>query len=105
MEDLDAQAAVLFSENPDLCRAIAKLVAERADSGMGLTARQSELLQFLTKSKAQNGSMPSYREMADAMGLDSKSSINRLIIGLEQRGAIRRLPNRARAIEIVRAVA
>ncbi|HSR56482.1 MAG TPA: transcriptional repressor LexA, partial [Alphaproteobacteria bacterium] len=50
----------------------------------------------------QNGVSPSFDEMKDALGLKSKSGIHRLITGLEERGFVRRLPHRARALEILR---
>lgn len=49
----------------------------------------------------RNGFMPSYEEMNDMMGLNSKSGINRLIVGMEERGAIQRIPNKARAIRLL----
>lgn len=70
---------------------------------MGLTRKQRELLSFIAGYESANRVMPSYDEMAKAMALANKSGIHRMILGLEERGAIRRLPNRARAIEIVRA--
>ena len=66
-----------------------------------LTRKQAQLLQVMKDYKARNGVIPSYDEMADMVGLKSKSGINRLIVSLEERGAIRRLPNRARAIHII----
>ena len=67
-----------------------------------LTRKQSELLEYLTKQLSMNDVPPSFDEMRDALGLASKSGIHRLVSGLEERGYIRRLPNRARAIEILR---
>src|SRR5690625_4283363 len=67
-----------------------------------LTRKQHQLLQFLHQHLKQEGVSPSFDEMKDALGLKSKSGIHRLIIGLEERGFIRRLPHRARAIEILR---
>jgi repressor LexA len=66
-----------------------------------LTHQQLRLLQFLETRYAEQSVMPSFEEMAREMDLKSKSGIHRLLSGLEERGAIRRLPNRARAIEIV----
>lgn len=63
-----------------------------------LTQKQTELLKFLEKCKQT----PSFDEMKDALGLQSKSGIHRLITALEERGYIRRLPNRARALEVLR---
>jgi len=67
-----------------------------------LTKKQHELLVFLEQKLNENGISPSYDEMKDALGLASKSGIHRLITGLEERGFIRRLPHRARALEILR---
>ena len=64
-----------------------------------LTRKQSELLEYLTTHLSMNDVPPSFDEMRDALGLASKSGIHRLVSGLEERGYIRRLPNRARAIE------
>jgi repressor LexA len=67
-----------------------------------LTRKQHELLLFINGRLAQTGVSPSFDEMKDALGLKSKSGIHRLISGLEERGFIRRLPHRARALEVVR---
>ena len=67
-----------------------------------LTKKQRELLVFIDQRLSVNGVSPSFDEMKDALGLASKSGIHRLITGLEERGFIRRLPHRARALEILR---
>ena len=67
-----------------------------------LTRKQHELLSFIQERLKQDGVPPSFDEMKDALDLRSKSGIHRLIMALEERGFIRRLPNRARAIEVVR---
>ncbi|MEP0323792.1 transcriptional repressor LexA [Bauldia litoralis] len=67
-----------------------------------LTRKQHELLMFIHERLKESGVPPSFDEMKDALDLRSKSGIHRLIRALEERGFIRRLPNRARAIEIVR---
>lgn len=67
-----------------------------------LTRKQHELLQYLHQHLTAEGVSPSFDEMKEALGLKSKSGIHRLITGLEERGFIRRLPHRARAIEILR---
>lgn len=67
-----------------------------------LTRKQHELLQYLHRHLSSQGVSPSFDEMKDALGLKSKSGIHRLITGLEERGFIRRLAHRARAIEILR---
>ena len=67
-----------------------------------LTAKQRELLQFITVRLEDSGISPSFEEMKDALDLKSKSGVHRLISALEERGFIRRLPNRARALEVIR---
>jgi len=67
-----------------------------------LTRKQKELLLLIRDRMAEDGVPPSFDEMKDALGLRSKSGIHRLITGLEERGFIKRLPHRARALEIVR---
>ena len=67
-----------------------------------LTRKQYELLMFVDKHLRETGISPSFDEMKEALGLRSKSGIHRLMTGLEERGFIRRLPHRARALEIVR---
>lgn len=67
-----------------------------------LTRKQYELLLFIDRHLKSRGVSPSFDEMKDALGLKSKSGIHRLITGLEERGFIRRLPHRARALEILR---
>lgn len=67
-----------------------------------LTRKQSELLRFINERLKEAGVPPSFDEMKEALDLRSKSGIHRLIIALEERGFIRRLPNRARALEVLR---
>ena len=67
-----------------------------------LTRKQHELLMFIHERMKESGIPPSFDEMKDALDLRSKSGIHRLITALEERGFIRRLPNRARALEVVR---
>ena len=67
-----------------------------------LTKKQSELLRFINERLKESGVPPSFDEMKDALDLRSKSGIHRLIIALEERGFIRRLPNRARALEVLK---
>jgi repressor LexA len=67
-----------------------------------LTAKQRELLLFIDQRLKQDGISPSFDEMREALELKSKSGVHRLISALEERGFIRRLPNRARALEIVK---
>lgn len=67
-----------------------------------LTRKQYELLRFIHERLKEAGVPPSFDEMKDALDLRSKSGIHRLITALEERGFIRRLPNRARAIEVIK---
>lgn len=67
-----------------------------------LTRKQKELLFLIRERTATDGVSPSFDEMKAALGLRSKSGIHRLISALEERGFIRRLPHRARALEILR---
>jgi repressor LexA len=67
-----------------------------------LTKKQRELLVFINQRLRATGISPSFDEMKDALNLKSKSGIHRLISGLEERGFIRRLPHRARALEVVK---
>ena len=67
-----------------------------------LTSKQYELLRFIHERLKESGVPPSFEEMKEALNLRSKSGIHRLITALEERGFIRRLPNRARALEVIR---
>jgi repressor LexA len=67
-----------------------------------LTRKQSELLTYIQDRLRESGISPSFEEMKEALALKSKSGVHRLISALEERGFIRRLPNRARALEILR---
>ncbi|TDR94065.1 transcriptional repressor LexA [Enterovirga rhinocerotis] len=67
-----------------------------------LTRKQNELLRFIHERVRDSGVPPSFDEMKEALELKSKSGIHRLITALEERGFIRRLPNRARALEVIR---
>ena len=67
-----------------------------------LTAKQHELLQYIHNRLGETGVSPSFDEMREALDLKSKSGVHRLISALEERQFIRRLPNRARALEVLR---
>ncbi|MFW2853116.1 transcriptional repressor LexA [Sphingomonas sp. TX0543] len=67
-----------------------------------LTKKQHELICFIHDRLAETGVSPSFEEMKDALELKSKSGVHRLISALEERGFLRRLPNRARALEVVK---
>lgn len=67
-----------------------------------LTAKQHQLLLFINERLQGSGVSPSFDEMKDALGLKSKSGVHRLVNALEERGFIRRMPNRARALEVLK---
>ncbi len=67
-----------------------------------LTAKQRELLIYIQRKLEDSGISPSFEEMKEALDLKSKSGVHRLISALEERGFIRRLPNRARALEVLK---
>lgn len=67
-----------------------------------LTKKQIQLLEFIQRRMTRDGVPPSFDEMKDALDLRSKSGIHRLVTALEERGFIRRLPHRARALEVIR---
>src|SRR4026209_2371554 len=67
-----------------------------------LTSKQKELLMFIHERLKESGVPPSFDEMKEALDLKSKSRIHRLITALDERGFVRRLPHRARAMEIVK---
>ncbi len=67
-----------------------------------LTRKQHELICFIHDRLAETGVSPSFEEMKDALALKSKSGVHRLVSALEEREFIRRLPNRARALEVIR---
>ncbi|MFC3096425.1 transcriptional repressor LexA [Alteraurantiacibacter palmitatis] len=67
-----------------------------------LTAKQRELLVFIQRKLEETGISPSFEEMKEALDLKSKSGVHRLISALEERGFIRRLANRARALEVLK---
>ena len=67
-----------------------------------LTKKQKQLLNFISTFQSRNGVTPSYEEMKDALALKSKSGIHRLILALEERGFVKRLAHKARALEIIK---
>jgi repressor LexA len=77
---------------------------QRSDEGAGpmLTRKQHELLCYINERLGETGVSPSFEEMKEALDLKSKSGVHRLISALEERGFIRRLPNRARALEVLK---
>jgi repressor LexA len=76
-------------------------IRSEGDADM-LTRKQHELLVYIDGRLGETGVSPSFEEMKDALDLKSKSGVHRLISALEERGFIRRLPNRARALEILK---
>ncbi|PCG16100.1 MULTISPECIES: transcriptional repressor LexA [Sphingomonas] len=68
-----------------------------------LTRKQHELICFIQDRLSESGVSPSFEEMKEALELKSKSGVHRLISALEERGYLRRLPNRARALEVLKA--
>ncbi len=64
-----------------------------------LTTKQNELYRLIVRHHEESGVVPSYEGMAEELGMKSKSAINRLVVSLEEKGFIKRMPNRARAIE------
>ena len=67
-----------------------------------LTKKQKELLNYIQKFQSKNGVTPSYEEMKSALSLKSKSGIHRLVIALEERGFVKRLAHKARALEVIK---
>src|ERR1700692_3716038 len=82
-------------------RSTAAKIGSEGEAPM-VTRKQAELLRFIHERLKEAGVPPSFDEMKDALDLRSKSGIYRLITALEERGFIRRLPNRARAIEVIK---
>lgn len=82
------------------------LAADRAQrfmpkKRMGLTSVQADTLRYIRAYSVEHGFPPSFGEIAKALDLKSKSGVHRIVTALEERGHIRRLPYRARAIEII----
>ncbi len=67
-----------------------------------LTRKQLELLLFINDRLKEEGVPPSFEEMKEALNLQSKSGVHRLIVALEERGFLKRMPNRARALEVIK---
>jgi repressor LexA len=85
-----------------ICFGLGPLLGSADGRNQMLTRKQFELLRFVHERLTETGVPPSFDEMKDALDLRSKSGIHRLITALEERGFIRRLPNRARAIEVIK---
>ena len=107
MTEHTLEAHHIVSMRPDLANEIARIVSAKnrndiPKTRMSMTKAQRDLYEFIRSySRANGGVAPSYDEMAQHLGLASKSGIYRLITALEERGLIRRLPHRARAIVVV----
>jgi repressor LexA len=104
-------SSATFSQSPasappsplDSIRNVSYTFLIRSDEGPDmLTRKQHELLCYIHERLAETGVSPSFEEMKEALDLKSKSGVHRLISALEERGFIRRLPNRARALEVMK---
>lgn len=102
-----SEAIELIHNRPGFAREVARQIgfthinkrtSEPVLSGLGLTARQRQLLEFIRSYHGQYGIPPSYDEMKEAMDIASKSGIHRIISALEERGHIVRIPYRARCV-------
>lgn len=99
---VEEEARRILLEQPALADAIAQLMGSAPAKTGGLTIKQSELLDFMRSYAAQhNGIAPTYDEIMIGMGIGSKSTINRLMVGLEERGYITRMPGQARSIKVI----
>lgn len=96
------QAARDFIRNfPGLATEVARQMAGVKPPRTGLTFRMKEVLDFIRDYDSKHGLSPSFDEMCEGLGYGSKSSIHRLMLALEERGHVRRLYNKARAIELI----
>ena len=102
-----SEAIELIHNRPGFAREVARQIGfthiEKAKtepvlSGLGLTVRQRQLLDFIRAYQIEKGSPPSFDEMKEAMKLASKYGIHRMVCALEERGHIVRIPHRARCI-------
>lgn len=106
MNMYETEARELLKNRPGFARELARIVNAEVSSKLavattgGLTARQRDLLTFIRRYIGQHGIAPSFDEMKAELGLASKSGIHRMISGLEERGYISRMPDRARAITL-----
>lgn len=106
MIDYEEEARALIKACPGLAREIARIANAEISSKLavtttgGLTARQRDLLTFIRRYIGQHGIAPSFDEMKAELGLASKSGVHRMLGGLEERGFISRMADRARAITL-----
>ncbi len=103
MSTLHIRARQLVEDEPELANAVAAMVAQRRTGApAGLTPKQETLLAFIIGYRNNNrGVAPSYEEMRRAMGVASKGTVHRTVDGLVERGYIRRLPGKNRAITLL----
>lgn len=99
---LQIAASILIRDDPSLAHEVARQLA--SNSG-GLTKRQADTLGFIRSYHSEHGITPTYSEIRDHLGIASKSGVNRIVVGIEDRGFIRRIPHRARSIALVGVVA
>lgn len=102
--DVQALARETYERRPiTVCGIAEAIMADRAGrlDTAGLTTQQSACLRAIAEHQAQHGISPTHDELASALGLASKSGVARLLLALETRGRIQRLPNRSRAITII----
>ena len=92
-------AAELIRTDPALANEIARQLASTVI--VGLTRRQADALRFIRSFHSDHGYMPSYDEIAAGIGIASKGRIAEIIVALEQRGYVKRLPGKARSIALV----
>ena len=106
MTAIHIQAIAFVDQHPQLARAIASVVEQRRSKALvGLTPKQHELLSWIAYYMEKSGGVsPSYDEMAIAIGVKSKSTINRIVESLVDRGYIRKALGKTRAITLVKKV-
>lgn len=95
------QVIKYLEQNPEVVWDACARIQGRTRSPMTMTTRMRELLAIIRDHVAEHGVAPSYDEMVEAMGLNSKSGVYRLILSLEERGHIERSFARARCIRII----
>jgi SOS-response transcriptional repressor LexA len=98
MTSLSESARDLIQANPALAEEVARQMSPRPAGGV--TGRQRDVLEFIRAYHSKHGITPSYGEIMNGVGLASKAGVNRLVVALEERGFITRLPNRARSIAL-----
>lgn len=97
----EAEAAELIRNRPGFAREVARQMTCRAAHQVGLTPAMRNLLDFIVRFIDDWDIPPTYSEMRDNLGYNSKSSVHRQVLCLEERGYIRRLPNRNRSIAVI----